>query len=84
MTVAVGEKVLLPEFGGMEVELEGEKYLLFRDLDFLGKMEADAWQKSAAAIATIMAISVISSAKLVDWEINWNLTRPNLNHICSV
>merc|ERR1711976_35443 len=42
LTVAVGEKVLLPEFGGMEVELEGEKYLLFRDLDFLGKVEADA------------------------------------------
>ena len=42
LTVAVGEKVLLPEFGGMEVELEGEKYLLFRDLDFLGKMESEA------------------------------------------
>merc|ERR1711976_150370 len=37
MSVSVGEKVLLPEFGGSEVELEGEKYMLYRDLDFLGK-----------------------------------------------
>ena len=42
MSVAVGEKVMLPEFGGTDVELEGEKFVLYRDLDFLGKMEADA------------------------------------------
>jgi len=37
MSVSVGEKVLLPEFGGSEIELEGEKFMLYRDLDFLGK-----------------------------------------------
>ena len=39
MTVAVGEKVLLPEFGGSEIELEGEKFMLYRDLDFMGKFQ---------------------------------------------
>merc|ERR1711990_67963 len=39
LSVALGDKVLLPEFGGTEIELEGEKFQLYRDLDFLGKMD---------------------------------------------
>merc|ERR1711937_647267 len=39
LAVELGDKVLLPEFGGMEIDLEGEKFQLYRDLDFLGKME---------------------------------------------
>merc|ERR1712228_176044 len=42
LTVAVGENVLLPEFGGTEIDLQGEKFMIYRDLDFLGKMEDDA------------------------------------------
>ena len=39
LSVALGDKVLLPEFGGTDIELEGEKFQLYRDLDFLGKMD---------------------------------------------
>ena len=34
---------MLPEFGGTEIDLEGEKFQLYRDLDFLGKMENWFW-----------------------------------------
>ena len=39
LAIELGDKVLLPEFGGTEIDLEGEKFQLYRDLDFLGKME---------------------------------------------
>ncbi|XP_062861944.1 10 kDa heat shock protein, mitochondrial isoform X2 [Trichomycterus rosablanca] len=35
--VKVGEKVLLPEYGGTKVNLEDKDYFLFRDGDILGK-----------------------------------------------
>ena len=36
----VGNKVLLPEFGGSEVKLQGEgEFMLFRQSDFLGKFD---------------------------------------------
>ncbi|XP_012681998.2 10 kDa heat shock protein, mitochondrial [Clupea harengus] len=35
--VKVGEKVLLPEYGGTKVVLEDKDYFLFRDADILGK-----------------------------------------------
>ncbi|XP_046903589.1 10 kDa heat shock protein, mitochondrial isoform X2 [Hypomesus transpacificus] len=35
--VKVGEKVLLPEYGGTKVSLEDKDYFLFRDADILGK-----------------------------------------------
>ena len=43
LAIELGDKVLLPEFGGTEIDLEGEKFQLYRDLDFLGKMENWFW-----------------------------------------
>ncbi|XP_036396269.1 10 kDa heat shock protein, mitochondrial-like isoform X2 [Megalops cyprinoides] len=37
VSVKVGEKVLLPEYGGTKVILEDKEYFLFRDGDILGK-----------------------------------------------
>ncbi|XP_071339868.1 10 kDa heat shock protein, mitochondrial isoform X2 [Trachinotus anak] len=37
VSVKVGEKVLLPEYGGTKVVLEDKDYFLFRDGDILGK-----------------------------------------------
>ena len=39
MNVAIGDKVLLPEYGGTKIELEGEEKFLFREMDILGKFE---------------------------------------------
>ncbi|KAF1318101.1 10 kda chaperonin, partial [Globisporangium splendens] len=36
---AVGDKVLLPEYGGSVVKLGNEEFHLFRDEDILGKLE---------------------------------------------
>ncbi|XP_068184777.1 10 kDa heat shock protein, mitochondrial [Antennarius striatus] len=37
VNVKVGEKVLLPEYGGTKVVLDDKDYFLFRDGDILGK-----------------------------------------------
>uniref|UniRef100_H3B6D7 10 kDa heat shock protein, mitochondrial n=1 Tax=Latimeria chalumnae TaxID=7897 RepID=H3B6D7_LATCH len=37
MSVTVGDKVLLPEYGGTKVTLDDKEYFLFRDGDILGK-----------------------------------------------
>ncbi|KAK2840283.1 hypothetical protein Q5P01_014023 [Channa striata] len=37
VSVKVGEKVLLPEYGGTKVQLDDKEYYLFRDGDILGK-----------------------------------------------
>ncbi|GAA6219081.1 10 kDa heat shock protein, mitochondrial isoform X2 [Lates calcarifer] len=37
VSVKVGEKVLLPEYGGTKVVLDDKDYYLFRDADILGK-----------------------------------------------
>mmetsp|Transcript_19877 Transcript_19877/g.23857 ORF Transcript_19877/g.23857 Transcript_19877/m.23857 type:complete len:100 (-) Transcript_19877:276-575(-) len=37
--VAEGDKVLLPEFGGVNVKLEGKEYTLYRDEELLGVLE---------------------------------------------
>ena len=37
LSVAVGEKVLLPEFGGQKIKLNDEEFDLYRDAEFLGK-----------------------------------------------
>ena len=39
MSVSVGDKVLLPEFGGTEIKLGDDTFHLFRDEDILGKYE---------------------------------------------
>ena len=38
-TLAVGNKVLLPEYGGTKVKIEDEELFLFRESDILGKFE---------------------------------------------
>uniref|UniRef100_A0A0B6YBQ1 10 kDa heat shock protein, mitochondrial n=1 Tax=Arion vulgaris TaxID=1028688 RepID=A0A0B6YBQ1_9EUPU len=38
-SVKVGDKVLLPEYGGTKVVLEEQEYFLFRDSDLLGKFD---------------------------------------------
>lgn len=40
VSVAVGDKVMLPEYGGTKVILEDQEYFLFRDGDILGKFES--------------------------------------------
>ncbi|XP_015668522.1 10 kDa heat shock protein, mitochondrial isoform X2 [Protobothrops mucrosquamatus] len=37
VSVKVGEKVLLPEYGGTKVILDDKDYFIFRDGDILGK-----------------------------------------------
>ncbi|KAK7603841.1 hypothetical protein V9T40_003840 [Parthenolecanium corni] len=37
--VKVGDKVLLPEYGGTKVELEDKEYHLFRETDLLAKLD---------------------------------------------
>uniref|UniRef100_A0AAY4B704 10 kDa heat shock protein, mitochondrial n=1 Tax=Denticeps clupeoides TaxID=299321 RepID=A0AAY4B704_9TELE len=37
VSVKVGDKVLLPEYGGTKVILDDKDYFLFRDGDILGK-----------------------------------------------
>lgn len=39
MSVNVGDKVLLPEYGGHNLKLGEEEYQLFRNDDILGKFE---------------------------------------------
>ncbi|XP_060551426.1 10 kDa heat shock protein, mitochondrial-like [Ruditapes philippinarum] len=39
VSVTVGDKVMLPEYGGTKVVLEDKEYFLFRDSDILGKFE---------------------------------------------
>jgi len=37
MAVEVGDKVLLPEYGGTKLTFDAEDYFLYRDSDILGK-----------------------------------------------
>ncbi|XP_043916613.1 10 kDa heat shock protein, mitochondrial isoform X2 [Protopterus annectens] len=37
LSVRVGDKVLLPEYGGTKLTLDDKEYYLFRDGDILGK-----------------------------------------------
>ncbi|GBG31382.1 10 kDa chaperonin [Hondaea fermentalgiana] len=39
MTVEVGDKVLLPEYGGQAVQFGDEEFQLFRNDDILGKYQ---------------------------------------------
>lgn len=39
VSVKVGDRVLLPEYGGTKVTLEEKEYFLFRDNDIMGKFE---------------------------------------------
>merc|ERR1712002_310705 len=39
--VAVGDEVMLPEYGGTKVTLEEKDYYLFRESEFLAKMKSE-------------------------------------------
>lgn len=39
MSVKIGDKVLLPEFGGTKVKLGEEDLFIFKDTDIIGKLE---------------------------------------------
>jgi len=39
VSVKVGDKVLLPEYGGTKVSMEEKEYHIFRDSDILGTFE---------------------------------------------
>jgi len=39
MQVQVGDKVLLPEFGGSKLEMEGEEFQVFRETDIVAKLQ---------------------------------------------
>jgi chaperonin GroES len=39
MNLKEGDKVLLPEYGGMKIELDGEEKFLYRESDILGKFQ---------------------------------------------
>ncbi len=38
MSVKVGDKVLLPEFGGSKIELEDKEYFLFKESELVAKI----------------------------------------------
>lgn len=38
LAVAVGDRVMLPEFGGTKIELEDKEYTLFRETDIIAKI----------------------------------------------
>ena len=38
MAVAVGDKVLLPEFGGSKIEVDGEEFQMFRETDLVARL----------------------------------------------
>jgi chaperonin GroES len=37
MSVAVGDKVLLPEYGGTKIEIESKEFTIFRESDLIAK-----------------------------------------------
>mmetsp|Transcript_32396 Transcript_32396/g.92272 ORF Transcript_32396/g.92272 Transcript_32396/m.92272 type:complete len:102 (-) Transcript_32396:168-473(-) len=39
MSVKVGDKVVIPEYGGMTLKFDNEDYHVFRDEDFMGIIE---------------------------------------------
>lgn len=39
LTVAVGDRVLLPEYGGQKVELNKQELYIYRDTEIVGKLE---------------------------------------------
>ena len=38
MVVTVGDKVLLPEFGGSKIEVDGEEFQMFRETDLVARL----------------------------------------------
>jgi chaperonin GroES len=40
VSVKVGDRILLPEYGGTKVNLDDAEYYLFRDSDIMGKFQS--------------------------------------------
>ena len=40
LTVAVGDRVLLPELGGIKLEVDGEEFQMFRETDLVAKLSS--------------------------------------------
>ena len=40
LTVAVGDRVLLPEHGGFKLEVDGEEFQMFRESDLVAKLSS--------------------------------------------
>jgi len=38
MCIAVGDKVILPDFGGNKLEVDGEEYQIYRETDIVAKL----------------------------------------------
>ncbi len=38
MSVAVGDKVLLPEYGGTKIELEDKEYTIYKEAEIIAKI----------------------------------------------
>ena len=53
--MAVGDKVLLPEFGGQKISLSSEEFDLFRDAEFLGKF-VEEWKLEKKCLGHMMAL----------------------------
>lgn len=49
LAVQVGSQVVLNEYGGTEVKLEGETYMLYREDDILGVLEDEAAKSTSGA-----------------------------------
>ena len=41
MSVTVGDKVLLPEYGGTKIEIESKEYTIFREADIVAKFSKE-------------------------------------------
>merc|ERR1719335_1265913 len=41
MATGVGDTVIIPKYGGAEIELEGEKYHIYRDEDIVGILKSE-------------------------------------------
>ena len=41
MAVAVGDTVVLPEFGGSKIEIENNEYLLYRENEIVAKLSKE-------------------------------------------
>jgi len=40
MSISVGDKVILPEFGGGKLEVEGEEFQIYRETDIVAKLSS--------------------------------------------
>jgi chaperonin GroES len=49
LEVQVGDRILFGKYSGNEIKIEGEEYLILREDEILGVLEAESAQKKAKA-----------------------------------